>query len=73
MSRNLLSIFVPIIENGEELCIREFFFCSFCTKNQVTQIIIGKGRVIYQIKALSVVIKTAFKIQKFFLCLENPV
>ena len=44
-----------------------FFFFLFSTQNRVPQIIIGMARVIYQIKGLSVVIRTKLKrCQKFF-------
>ena len=46
-------LLVPAIENGEGFCIRVCF-----TFFQVTQIIIGLGRMIYHIKALSAVIHT---------------
>ena len=52
-------VFIPTVENGEELCIRGFFL--FSTHNQLPQIIIGQGSVINHIKALLVVIRTTFK------------
>ena len=39
----------------------------FSIQNQVPQIIIGMGRVIYQIKAILVVIRTTLKNSIFFL------
>ena len=58
-----LKLIVPTIENGDELRIRVFlvnfffFFVMFSAQNQVPQIIIGMGRVIYHIKDLPVVIR----------------
>ena len=53
-------IFVPTIENGEELCIRVCFSFLFVvsTQNQLPQIIIRLGCVIYHIKACLVVVRT---------------
>ena len=48
-------------------CVLLFFFLFF-TQNKVREKIIGIGRVIYNIKALSVVTRTTLKIfQKFIL------
>ena len=57
-------VFVLTIENGAELCIRVccFFFIFF--QSQVSQIIIGRGRVIYNLQALLVVIRTTLKNSK---------
>ena len=57
-----LQVVLPTIANREELSIRVCF--SFSTKNQIPQINIGTGRVIYHIKAFSVVIRMTFKIKK---------
>ena len=57
--RKELSRFGPAIEIGEELCVRVCYsFFLFSTQNQVPQIIVGMGRVIYHAEALSVVIRT---------------
>ena len=61
-------VIVPTIDNREKLCIRVcFIFFLFSTQNQVPQIIIGLGRVVYHIKALSVVIRMSSqkKLKKF--------
>ena len=54
----------PTNENEEELCIRVSlsFFVFFSTQNQVPQIIIGMGRMIYHIKVFSVLIRTTSEI-----------
>ena len=46
-------LFVPIIENGEELCIQMFFlsFQLFFSQNQIPQTIIKQGQVIYHFEA----------------------
>ena len=55
----VIVFYVVIIEIGEKRCIRiSFCFFLFSTQSQVRQIIIGIGRVIYQIKALSIVIRS---------------
>ena len=55
---------------GTSMCFSFFFFFSFflfSTQNQVSQIIIRMGRVIYQSKVLSVVFQTKLKkFQKIF-------
>ena len=49
-----------------------FSFLLFSTQNQVPQIIIGMSRVIYSIKALSVVIlRTTLKSFEFFFSVEK--
>ena len=62
-SRHCFEICVPIIENWEKNVFGCFiffscFFSFFSKKNQVPQIIIGLGWVIYQKKALTFVIWT---------------
>ena len=52
-----------IFQYGEEHCIRVSSFLS--TQNQAPQFIIGMGRVIYHIKAFSVVVRTALKMAQF--------
>ena len=47
------------------------FFFLFSTQNQVPQISIGMGRVIYHIKALSIVIRTTSKNFKNFFNVEK--
>ena len=51
------------LKNEEELCIWVYFsfFFLFSTQNQVPQITIRMGRMIYHIKAISIVIRTKFK------------
>ena len=55
--------FVPAVEKLEEFVFGCFFFyfLLFSTQNQVSQIIIGIGRVIYHIKAILVAIRMKFK------------
>ena len=60
-------VFVPNIENGEEIVFGCFsFFFLYSTQNQVSKIIIGLGCVIYHIQALSVVIQTTLVNPKTF-------
>ena len=41
LKKTVIFLFAPIIENGEEQCIRGVLF--FSTQNQLPQIIIGHG------------------------------
>ena len=54
-------IFVPTIENREELCIRMVYFFLFSRQNQALQIVIGLGLGIYHTEILKVVIRTTLK------------
>ena len=74
MQRTRLLLVVPTIENGEELGIRVYldFLLFVFTQNQVPQIMIGRGSVIYHIKVLSVVIRANFKnFENFFIVEKN--
>ena len=53
-------IFVPTIENREELCIRLVFFL-LSRRNRALQIIIGLGLVIYHTHIFKAVIQTTLK------------
>ena len=67
--------FIPIIEIGEKFCIRmcfNFFYSFlFSTQSQMPQLIIRLGRVIYHVKAVSVVIRTRFKNAEHFFQFER--
>ena len=64
----LKNIIVPTIENEEKIRACTIFFSTFLfsKQNQVLQIIIGQGRVIYHIEALC----DSNDIKKFF-CVEK--
>ena len=54
-------------------CVLNFFFFLFSTQNQIPQIMIALVLVTYQIKVLSVVIRTTFENFKFFFTVSRKI